>query len=743
MKLSYLFPKTNIIVFSLLTGLCTLFLLLPYLNAHLMLPRIEELYYSLYPLIIWAKHVLSGRIPLWFPDAALGVPWPIPHTMSHTPLMLLFGIMPVFQALSILVAVHIILQSYFTARLCTYFKLTPLITSVVLLSVLLASPMEYLIVSDAPAVYMTWTLLPIILYAQIKILEANDLFNFLRYSSLLALIIGYGILNFHNGVMSVYLFAMAFVVLFSPKAWLPRWYWFVFSGLLALGIGAEKIYILANELSYFGSMVERSQYDYGQNLFSGLWMFFLKPLVLTEQLFSQNYIDILLQSNLVSRSLTFDSPLCSILLVTYVIYYLAYKRNWPKISPLQKSLWLTVGVCIVAQFIPKPFLPVFVSAAWNFRDPVILIGLLLAGVICEEWVRPNFKKFYFNSLLLIHVLSVISCAFFFNYGINLNQKSSRNLPGVYQNITDESVVFPVHEFIEKALELSEKSVEPQNQTKRVVYDGFSVFQSFGGRLAKEGFCLNSLPLRGLQEVPYLCKGISVDSIHPAQSKPYGMISTLGFKRNRCIKNAYDWVQESPALLDLMGIRVVVGKDTESYLEHGLIRIGAVNPDVSIPSERIAVFANPHAFPRAFFVSDHEVAKVKRHSRCGENDNSLTCMNVDSLVQLTNPWADPVQVGENDNQISLAFSPSEDTRTLLLNTMWRPEWRAEGANIDSFYGLIKLTVPPQTSTILLEYNPTIYKSARWVTFICYGLALIFLFVTFVIDVKNKRKSNSQS
>lgn len=737
MKSSNTFSNENIIGFCFLTFFCIIFLVLPYLNSNLLLPRVEELHYSLYPLIIWAKQLLNGELLMWFSDAGLGVPWPVPHTMSHTPLMLLFGFMPVFQALSIMIAIHVIFQAYFTLRLCSYFNFTPLISAVVLISILLASPIEYLVTSDAPAVFITWTLLPIILYGILKLLESTQLIDCMRYSSLLGFAIGYGILNFHNGVMSTYLIGMSFVVLFQPKNWIPRWHWFLFSALLSLGIGAEKIYILAKELSYFGSNVERLQYDFGQSFYGGFWNFTLKPFVLTKQLFSPAYFDILMQKNSVSRALTFESPLCSLLLIIYVVYFLVYKKNWPKISALQKAMWLTFICCSLAQFTPKSFLTVFISASWNFRDPAILIGILLAGIICNEWVRPRLKKLYFNSLLVIHLFSVIICALIFNYAVNWKNDSQGKSMGLYSKISNDSIKYPLHELIEKALSYTENPSVSKEQTRRVVYDGLSNYGSFGGRLAELGFLVNSLPIHGFQEISFLLKGISTDSIHPSQSKPYGMVSTLSYSKYRYVSDAYDWVQESPALLNLLGIRVVVGQDIERYLENGLVRVGAVNPKTSDPSYRIAVYANPHAFPRAFFVNYQELMNVKHHQRCRQEDNFLTCLDFAPLVKSTNPWLDPVHVEEKNNQISLTFSPSLQTRTLLLSSMWRPEWQVQGAKIESYYGLIKLTIPPTLSTVILKYEPVLFIYARWLTFLCLGIALLFQFLVLMDIVKKKK------
>lgn len=720
--------NTNAIGFCFLTLFCIVCLLLPYLHPQLLLPRVEELYYSLYPLILWAKQLLNGHIPMWFSDAGLGVPWPIPHTMSHTPLMLLFGVLPVYVALALLLTVHIAFQSFFTLRLCCYFKLSPLISAVTLISVLLASPMEYLVASDAAAVYLGWTLLPMILYALLKLLESTNTMHLLAYASLLAFSVGYGILNCHTGVFSTYLLGLSLVALFQPQALIPRWHWFLFSALLSLGIGAEKIYTLVYEITYFGSDVERLHYGFGQTFSSAFWNFFLKPFVFSKEMFSSEYMSVLMEKNAYSRTLTLGSPLYAFLLSTYAIFFLWYKENWHKITALQKAMWLTFALCSLAQLTPKALLPDFISAAWTFRDPAILMGILLAGIVCERWLRPQLKTAYFHSLIAIHLLLLIISALFFHYRVNWQNANYGKPSGFYNSLSDVDTKYPLHEMLEKALEYHENKALGEEQTKRIVYDGLASAYAFRGGLVDTGLLLNSLPLHGFQDVSFSLKGISVDSIHPSQAKPYGMISTLGFSKYRYISDAFDWVQQSPALLNLLGIRAVVGQDFGSYLENGLIRIGLLNPNTINSTERLAVYSNPHAFPRAFFVNNLDLEKVKRNGRCNQNDDFLTCMDVSPLVESTNPWVHPVHVEETDNHISLTFAPSSQSRILLLNSMWRPEWQCKGAKIDTFYGLIKLTIPPHTSSVILAYYPVFFIFARWLTFLCIGIAALFILLS---------------
>ena len=181
--------------------LCTGLVVAPYLWENYPLPYVEELAYSLYPLIVWSKQVMQWQVPSWYHAAGLGIPWPVPHTMSHTPFMPLFAYLPVYTAVAISVMGHMMFQGWYVIALCRYFKLSRSITYVTLITILLASPMENLIPFDATAVFLGWTLLPALVYYILQLLEPEKKKSALFLAALmLGFIMGYVILNAHIGM---------------------------------------------------------------------------------------------------------------------------------------------------------------------------------------------------------------------------------------------------------------------------------------------------------------------------------------------------------------------------------------------------------------------------------------------------------------------------------------------------------------------------------------------------------------
>lgn len=710
-----LLNKKNRAFLSLIVVFCIAFLYAPYFSSGILLPRTEELNYSLYPLIIFAKNILAGNIPAWLFDAGLGIPWPIPHTMSHTPLAILFGLLPVYKALGILLATHTCIQAYFTIKLCEYLKLSLLTTSAVLISILLAAPIEYMIVSDAAAVYMVWTLLPLILFSIIKLLEPLPLLQSLTYTGVLAATLGFGILNGHIGVFSTHVIGLGTLIFFQPTAFKRRWPWFVLVGFLAIGMGSEKLIFLMNELSYFGHQTARLQYTYDKNIDHLLWNFFVKPFVFPMHILDSNYWSLVINQNYRSRIITLGSPLCAFLLLAFGLKtFIRGIQPMPNKAKIQ-IFWYTFCTCFLLQFIPLSALPFFISASWTFRDPATLFGLLLAGTLCEFWLKPNLNNKLFNVLLLTHLLLVIMSALIFQYGPNLQPTKIGEAVKVYNDISQGRGNFLIHEILERAVECPVGAERCDPTQKRVMYDGLAAQLAHDGVMVKTGLHLNSLPIFGFQEVSYLTKGISLDSIHPSQSKPYGMISTLQFSNYHYQPSQFNWIKESQSLVNLFGIRIIIGDKDAGYESNGLTYIGSIS--TPNPAKSLGIYSNPTAFPIAFFANPRLLDEVAKKNVCPNDSTYATCQDFSTVTSGTDPWKAPIQTNTGTDSIELKFEPSEHERSIVVSNMWRPEWVTAQGKLSPFFGIMRVDIPPNQSFVELKYHSQRNKLSRNLTLLC--------------------------
>ncbi len=722
--------------YTLSAVFCIGFVLAPYASESLILPRTEELNYSLYPLVLWSRQILSGGVPMWFPDAGLGIPWPIPHTMSHTPFSVFFSVLPVYKALAALLAVHIVFQAYFTVRVARYLGLSSLTTAAVLFSVLLAAPIEYLVPSDAAAVYLSWTLLPAALYAILRLLDPAPFLQSLGYAALLGAVVGYGILNGHAGVFSTHILGLALVAALQPQRLLYRWHFFLLAIVLALCIGSEKLYLLFRELPYFGETV-RLQYTLGQPVGSVLWNIFLKPLVFP---LDGGYLRALVERNAVSRTLTFGSPLCAILLLFGAVRFIKDGGAGAN-RPLERALWVALSACFVVQFVPTSFLPVFISASWTFRDPAILIGLLLAGCVCDRWLRNETRRAKVYALLSAHLMLLMVSAAVYTYGSNWRNPVVGASTALYDALGTPGEEFPLYKMIRENLACAGEASRCAELTRRVVYDGRAANAAHYGKQAETGLHLNALPLHELQEVSYLTKGLSLDAIHPSQSKPYGMITTLRFAGYTYRPRAFDWVRESPSLLDLLGIRIIVGMDDPIYESRGFERLGVLKPEGTSPDDVLVIYKNPRAFPQAFFVPLESLLKVRRSEGCPDRAAFLTCLDVSAIVRNLDPWRDPVHVEHRANGLTLSFAPSGERRQVLITSMFRPEWRVGGGELSSFHGLLRVTVPAGAESATLDYFPIRLILARTVSLTSLVVSILGLLAVF--GLRHRALGNMES
>jgi len=99
------------------------------------------------------------------------------------------------------------------------------------------------------------------------------------------------------------------------------------------------------------------------------------------------------------------------------------------------------------------------------------------------------------------------------------------------------------------------------------------------------------------------------------------------------------------------------------------------------------------------------------------------MDVTSITESTNPWNDPIYVEGGNELISLTFLPSSQPRSLLLNSMWRPEWRTNDADLSSYYGLMKLIIPAGKEHVALNYLPERMLYARSMTLLFLAVSLL--------------------
>jgi len=697
----------------------------PYLVQRLVLPRTEELSYSLFPLVLWARQLLQGVVPQWQPALGLGVPWPIPHTMSHTPFVWLFAVLPVFSALAVLVVGHSVFQGYYVLRLARDQRWSLVVTLVVLVTVMLGAPLEYLLQSDAAAVFVAWTLLPGILYYVTQLLASEATWEttprrLITAAIALGLIVGYGVLNTHLGMFLSQVLGVSVLAVLQPARLWERRYLVALSIVVAVAVGAEKISMFANELRYFPNELVRLQYGAHGSTLHSVWNLLARPLVVGDFAGSlQAATERVVTANLVSRTLTFG---CFVFGWIVLAACLSLRRI--RTSKARALVTAAFIINFLLSFLPKALLPSLLSASWTFRDPAMLFGVILAADYCDRVLRPRLSRPLLLGLLGIQVLGALGSGFVFLYGNQLLPSIGGHSVQQYNALASTISVTKLDSLLREAMRCEEADKQCAELSRRYVLSGAAMMSAERGLDVDAGLLTNVGSVRGFEDVSAVAKGISLDTIHPSQSLPYGLITGDGFRVFRLEASDFDWTRDNRALLDLLGIRAVVGTVTTGRAACPQVGLLRTEPRGETPIP-LAVFRNPDAFPRAFFVDPSALDHATRRPGCSA-EHSLTCLDVAAVTPQILPWQDPIHVEGTGDRILLRVTPHARSRTALVSVMWRPEWSASAhgtpVGVKTQWGLLRLEVPPNVTEVELLYHSAVQNIARVVTLLGGGASL---------------------
>lgn len=697
----------------------------PYVVQRLVLPRTEEFSYSLVPLVLWARQLVAGDVPEWQPALGLGVPWPIPHTMSHTPFVWLFAVLPVFSALAILVVGHSVFQGYYILRLARQQGWSRSVAFVALVTLMFGAPLEYLVQSDAAAVFVAWTLLPGILYHTIQLLApdvSTEASSRRAITAALALgtILGYGLLNAHPGVFLAQVLGVCVLAVLQPVRLWERRYWVALSVAVAVAVGADKISMFGNELRYFPDGLVRLQYGAHGTAAHSAWNLLARPLVAIDLTGSlQAGVERIVAANLVSRTLTFGGFVFGWIVVAACMSFRHVRTS--RARALVTAAFIINGLL---SFLPTTFLPRALSASWTFRDPAMLFGVLLAADYCDRVLRPRLSRPLFLGLMGLQLAGALGSGFVFLFGNQLLPPAGGHSIGEYNALASGTSVTNLDSLLRRAMWCDDADRRCADLGRRYVLAGAAMMSAERGLDLEAGLLTNVGAVRGFEDVSALAKGISLDTIHPSQTWPYGLITGDGFRLFRLESSDFDWTRDDQALLNLLGIRAVVGMVTggrASLPQVGLLRAEPRGED-PIP---LAVFRNPDAFPRAFFVGPAELDGATRRPGCAA-EGALTCLDVAAVASRIFPWQDPIHVAGTGDRMILSVTPHARPRTALVSVMWRPEWSATAHGmpiaVRQQWGLLRLEVPPNVAEVRLRYHSVVQRVAGIVTLLAGGASL---------------------
>jgi hypothetical protein len=699
-----------------LSTICIFFVSGPYIFGKTKLPRIEELNYSLLPLVSWANMRSNHFDHSWYSNFGFGIPWPIPHTMNSSPFSYLFASNQPFRSLGIFLVFHVVFVVFCLWQIGRLFNFNRTVLSVLVLSVTLASQLEYLVSSDAAAAFLGWLLLPGLILGVLKISFLKSARALLAWGAFLSLTMAYGFANSHLGMFSTYLVSIAILFISLNYRNATKLVTGTCVLLTSVCTASTKLFFYFTESNKYPKNVLRNQYDYESSASHTFWSLFVKPFTL-EIPRSGHLLDFIIeiiQSNQVTRVLSFGSPLVALILILGFHNTFLARKSTPNLkSPtetvitkhnLEKILWVNLVTCFMLQLVPAKFLTGLVSASWTFRDPATIYGLVLFCLYLNKF-SMNRRFIHYSSIIsVLHVVSVfiagLSIIFAAAVVNNKHDWTASQYDALFASSLNNSKWEGIS-LIETALSCGK--VNCVKFGTRVAMSGQVSNYLARGELKDSGLILNLLGSKGLQEVNAVTKGISQDLIHPSQAKYYGMITGNTYQSFGYSPNEYDWLLQNPTLRNITGVRVVLASSDQVIDLRGLSLVGRFRTDID--KTEINVYKNIGVLPKVVALSTMPVSVLNQRACTTSNGGqALTCQNI--LLPEPRLYPDPViHSKKGDDGFRITMKPRKADTFLVINTMWDSSWSTNVGTLRNFHGLMLLHVPPSTKSIEMRYVQT--------------------------------------
>jgi hypothetical protein len=331
-------------------------------------------------------------------------------------------------------------------------------------------------------------------------------------------------------------------------------------------------------------------------------------------------------------------------------------------------LGLAIGLTLLFTTIPIPL----ASQRYQFRDPVILCAILLAGMAAERGLQESHVRHLTGSLLLLQIVTVaLIAAPFARYAWDETRSGTPWFRGA-------TAAVPPADTLASALARPGLVAFSPGMDRAVMNRTYLA----------AGLGVNALAYRGVHVLNGWFKGVSADPIWPDRSLFYARVAPQ------------QPFLESAASLDLLGIRYVLAERGET-----------VAPDLRERAVKIAtapelmLYENADASTGAILV-DADVSTVHAPPLADCSNDRLLCRD---LSVVTNLHPASVAIVRSEGAIDVTFDRLEMPRTLVIAEMFRPAWTATTANqhpttfavLDS---LLAVRVPAGAASVHLAYRP---------------------------------------
>jgi hypothetical protein len=617
----------------------------------------EELRYAILSAWLHARAPWSLDAEFWTPLLGLGLPQPMVPSFSHHPLSLLLAWMPPVGWVQLVLIAHTAVGAAGMWRLGAAFAMPPLVRATGVVTFLLAAPLQnYVLIDFWVTTHLAWALLPWIALAAWKVIDpATTDRDVRRWAAALGLVSGVTAASGHPGYFPVFVPVAATILIGGGRTTVRRAGWIAAAGLIAAAIAAPVLVQITTEVPHFDPALE-----WLRNLeplpFAAAWTALAHPFVLEPAM----------------RTLYFGAPYTLLALAGCALF-------------VRARVDLVLGLLLSAVWLFTAWTPVaLVSQRYQFRDPVIFCGILLAGLVLTRMMASRTGR-------PIAVAAVV---------LQLAAMATGVTPALTRYLDEGRRGALVARGAVADTTLVDTLIERMPSRGRVLYSPRLSSAVARRELVIHGLGVNALAYRGIPLVNGSFKGVSTGVIAPDDRLFYGAIHTS------------DGVYASAAALDLLAIRYVLAY-RDDVPPPGLAAVAQVTTALGTD---LVLFENADAWPGAFLLepsfSGEELPVVP-----GCDHDRLTCRDFSPLLAHRDPAS--IEVTRAADHIRIALGQTSETPILVVSEMFRPGWVATAGDQTlptraMFGGLIGVPLPAGTRAVTLAYRPRPQRIAWFVS-----------------------------
>lgn len=634
---------------------------------------------------LFADAVSKGLNPFWTDLLGLGMPQPFRISLIQHPLEWLFAVMRPLDAVKALVLLHGAAGTWMFYQLGLRLAMTRIAAATCAVSfAFCSSSVQYLFYDDHVSGFLSLAFYPFLVYLLVLLSETQDPRRARAIGAALGLAAG---LFMATGLAShaLTVFLVLAVFTFWPSDLAKR-----HAGPLALAaavgalIASGVVWLLLSEMLRFSQDAARAEHPVPnllQHLASALslsyWSF--KPSEFVRAVLADNH-----------RNVAFG-PIAMLAACWALFLPLG------KIALRAKAAFLAAIVFLALP--PAVYLEI-ISGTWVFRDGVNLFGLLLFGLVVSRYAadRRLWVRYAVVAACAAQIAFLTAAALPPWYRVAQNGLKPDLRPNNLSKLVEDGVFFG-----------QLKRIAGGDLGRVLVSNQISDNRRTGVSLWQNGLVVNTGAFHGVSVVNAYVRGIATSSLHPDLFLMEGKV------------DATDANIRSKPFLDVLGIRYVTAWSDE-IVANGLLRAGTI--DLGGPHS-IAVWRNPDAWPAAVEVDpEAQVQTLRLDPACGHD--RFLCSDFAPAASMFR--GRPVEVERQAGNIRFKPAPATGDRLYLVNSWYRPEWKAEDPRVQvvSLFGqLIGVKVPAEVMEVRLSYQPRLLLFLYAVSWATMLLSLLYV------------------